>query len=99
MSLFNKFTKKIFGTTNSNLTAKNRLQMVLVQDRSGMTQQDMDDFKKELIDVICKYFVLESKALEVEWKRDNNETALIINTPVMGRPITKAKIAPATVNA
>jgi len=78
--------KLFFGDGVSKSSAKNRLQMVLIQDRSGMTAQDMDAFKSDLLDVISKYFVLERKQLEVEWQRSDNSTALIINTPVMGRP-------------
>ncbi len=78
--------EKLFGKSLSKYTAKNRLQMVLVQDRSGLTQQDMDLFKRDLLEVITRYFVLERNALEVEWKRSNSSTALIINTPVSGRP-------------
>lgn len=69
----------------SNATAKNRLQMVLVQDRSGLTPQDMDFFKRDLIEVISKYFVIEKKNIDVEWQREDSSTALIINTPVVGR--------------
>ena len=60
--------------------------MVLVQDRSGLTASDMESFKSDLLEVIGKYFVLERKQLEVEWQRTDSETALIINTPVIGRP-------------
>jgi len=84
--VFRKLGTILFGGNGSKRTAKNRLQMVLVQDRSGLTAQDMEDFKSDLLDVITKYFVLERKQLEVEWERSDNETALIINTPVIGRP-------------
>jgi len=77
---------KLFGGKTSKGQAKNRLQMVLVQDRSGLTQNDMDFFKRDLLEVIQRYFVLERESLEVEWERENGATALIINTPVMGRP-------------
>lgn len=60
--------------------------MVLVQDRSGMSSQDMENFKKELLDVISKYFLIEQKHLQIDWERSDNETALVINTPVRGRP-------------
>lgn len=82
-NLFGSSTKK--GSSSSKRTAKNRLQMVLVQDRSGLTSQDMDDFKKDLLEVISKYFMLDQKDIDIEWQREDNCTALIINTPVNGR--------------
>lgn len=73
------------GRRLSKKTAKNRLQMVLVQDRSGLSAKDMDFFKKDLMDVISKYFVVETKNLQVEWKRYDSTTALVINTPILSK--------------
>lgn len=69
----------------SKNTAKNRLEMVLVQDRSGLSAPEMELFQKDLLAVIEKYFTLEDKELSVEWQRNDNSTALVINTPVCGR--------------
>lgn len=76
---------KIFGNSFSKQTAKNRLQMVLVQDRSGLTTEEMELFRKDLLEVISKYFHMEKRDLEIEWHRSDSETALMINTPVVGR--------------
>ena len=93
--MFGNLKALFSGKRLSNDTAKNRLQMVLVQDRSGLTSQDMDFFRRDLLEVISKYFVLEKKSLEIEWQREDNHTALIINTPVIGRPrrVAAAKAA------
>jgi cell division topological specificity factor MinE len=69
--------------------------MVLVQDRSGMSSADMEDFKSELLDVIAKYFLIERKHLDVTWERSDFETALVINTPVTGRLKAESKRAAA----
>ena len=65
--------------------------MVLVQDRSGLSQNDMDSFKKDLEGVISKYFLVDEQQLEVEWQREENTTALIINMPVVMKPKAVAK--------
>ncbi len=83
--MIKNLTSLLFGKSHSNRTAKNRLQMVLVQDRSGLTSTEMELFKKDLLDVISKYFSIETKDVDVEWKRSDNETALVINTPVTGK--------------
>lgn len=83
--MFKNFASKLFGVGHSKWTAKNRLQMVLVQDRSGLSAQDMDCFRKDLFEVISKYFVLETKGFNIDWQRQGESTALIINTPVMSR--------------
>ena len=73
------------GASASKDIAKNRLQMVLVQDRSGLTSQNMEDFKKDIIEVISRYFTLEQKDINIEWQREDSCTALIINTPIIGK--------------
>jgi cell division topological specificity factor len=83
--MIKNLTARLFGTKLSNVAAKNRLQMVLVQDRSGLTSIEMELFKKDLLGVISKYFVIENKSLDVEWKRTDSETELVINTPINGK--------------
>lgn len=84
--MFEVLKNKIFSRDFSKKTAKNRLQMVLVQDRSGLSAEEMGFFQRDLLEVITKYFVLEQKRLEIEWQRTDGCTALVINTPVVGRP-------------
>lgn len=83
--MFKNLKSLLFSQRFSDQTAKNRLQMVLVQDRSGLNSQEMDGFRKDLIDIICKYFVMEGKDIDIEWQRDGNCTALVINTPVLSK--------------
>jgi len=83
--VFKSLTDLVFRKNNSKVPAKNRLQMVLVQDRSGLTSTEMELFKKDLMDVIGKYFTIENTSLDVEWKRTDSETALVINTPIVGK--------------
>jgi len=88
--------ERLLGRTFSKQTAKNRLQMVLVQDRSGLNPQEMDLFRKDLLEVISRYFMVEKKELEIEWQRNDCSTALLINTPVVGRKAEKKKVAVAS---
>lgn len=64
--------------------------MVLVQDRSGLSSTEMENFKGDLLDVISKYFAIERSALDVTWQRTEFETALVINTPITGKLKQKA---------
>lgn len=84
---------RLFGGKLSKNTAKNRLQMVLVQDRSGLNAAEMDNFRRDLLEVISRYFSLERKNLDIEWQRTDSTTALIINTPVVGRLREQIKAA------
>lgn len=83
--MFKNLTSLLMGKNQSKVPAKNRLQMVLVQDRSGLSTEEMEFFKKDLMDVISKYFTIETSHVDIEWKRTDIETALVINTPVVGK--------------
>lgn len=96
--MFKTLASLLMGKNQSKVPAKNRLQMVLVQDRSGLSTAEMELFKRDLMDVISKYFTIENRHLDVEWKRTDVETALVINTPVVGklRVVPKEKEAAAS---
>ncbi len=76
--------KKLFGrNTDSNKRAKSRLHFVLVQDRTGLTTDEMAGFKSEIMAVVEKYFVVDKQAFDVEYKRESDSTVLLINSPVV----------------
>lgn len=77
--------EKLLGQKASSNRAKSRLQFVLVQDRSGLTADDMSKFKEELVDVIGRYFVLDKQGFDVSYKRAGDSTTLLINSPVLVR--------------
>ena len=71
--------------------AKSRLQVVLVQDRSGLTADEMTNFRQEMLSVIEKYFVVDSSGFDVSYQRDRDLTTLLINSPVLVRRRTDNK--------
>jgi cell division topological specificity factor len=76
--------QRFFGNgQQSKALAKSRLSFVLVQDRTGLTNDEMGDFKKELIGVIAKYFVIDERGFDITYKRDTDMTTLLINSPVV----------------
>jgi len=69
----------------SKSIAKSRLHFVLVQDRAGLTNEEMIGFRKEMLDVIEKYFVIDKHAFDIEYKRGPDTTTLVINSPIIVR--------------
>ena len=53
----------------SKQAAKDRLKLVLMQDRASVSPDFFDMMKKELIDVIKKYIEIDEESLEVELTR------------------------------
>jgi cell division topological specificity factor len=92
----------IFGSSSgsssdsrlSKSVAKSRLHFVLVQDRTGLTNEEMATFKEEMIAVIEKYFAIDKKAFDIAYKRDSDTTTLLINSPVVVKRITGKSNSP-----
>ena len=62
--------------------AKERLQLVLMQDRANVSADYLDLMKQEIIDVIKKYVNIDENALEVELTKIKNkdvECAVTVN--------------------
>jgi len=79
-----RLREKLFGSDSvSKNRAKNRLQFVLVQDRAGLTNEELGQFKREMIQVIEKYFVIDEKGFDISYKRGDDSTTLLINSPII----------------
>lgn len=74
---------RLFGLGGSKQLAKNRLQFVLVQDRAGLTNEELTQFKKELVEVIQRYFVIADKGFDISYRRGGDSTTLLINSPII----------------
>lgn len=69
----------------SNVVAKSRLQLVLVQDRAGLTNEELAQFRREMMEVIQKYFVIDEAGFDVNYQRTDEATTLLINSPIIVR--------------
>lgn len=83
--MFGALKNKLFGGGDSKNRAKSRLHFVLVQDRTGLSADDMTAFKRELMEVIDRYFVIDKTGFDVAYKREAESTTLLINSPVVVR--------------
>jgi cell division topological specificity factor len=80
----------------SKSVAKSRLHFVLIHDRTGLEQEDLSQFRKEMIGVIEKYFVINEKDFGISYHRDRETTTLSINSPVVLKRTVPRKEAVAT---
>lgn len=74
----------LFGGHSKGL-AKSRLHFVLVQDRTGLSSDELSAFKKELIGVVEKYFVIDEAGFDIDYRRETDSTTLLINSPIVVR--------------
>jgi cell division topological specificity factor len=64
--------------------AKNRLQLVLVQDRVNMSPHLLQTLKDELISVISKYVEIDEENMEVTFTQSKRQSRLTADIPVIG---------------
>ena len=74
---------------NSRDTAKERLHLVLMQDRANVSADFLELMKQEIIDVIKKYIEIDEKEIDVRLTNKENEDgtngapALYDNIPIL----------------
>ena len=88
-SFFNKMTKPEVKELGSKDAAKERLHLVLMQDRANVSVDFLELMKQEIIDVIKKYIVVDENAIDVRLTNQENadgtmgEPSLYANIPII----------------
>ena len=91
INFFKKLTKteERTNTTHSKDTAKERLHLVLMQDRANMSADFLELMKQEIIEVIKKYVEVDDKLIDVrltnktEEDGSNGAPFLYANIPIV----------------
>ncbi len=82
--MLGRLFKGLFGSDKkSKSLAKSRLHFVLVQDRTGLTNEEMSNFRSEMVEVMQRYFVIDEQGFDIDYQRDGETTTLLINSPVV----------------
>ena len=90
INFFKKIGKKDQIEAKSKDTAKERLHLVLMQDRANVSADFLDMMRQEIIEVIKKYIDVEEKDIDVRLTNKTNEDgtmgapALYANIPIAG---------------
>ena len=78
--------KLFYHNAGSAQKAKSRLQLVLSRERIALPEAQLNALKDDLYQVISKYFEIDQKALEIEILHQDDQPALLVNTPVNSPP-------------
>ena len=70
------------GRERSKDTARQRLRVVLIQDRIDLPADRMEAMKREIWDVVSRYLVVEDDFLEFEIRRLDELVVLVSNIQV-----------------
>ena len=68
-------------TTSAN-SAKERLKLVLIHDRTDLTPSEMESLKNELLKVISRYIDIDPDAVNISMTQKGREQRLLADIPV-----------------
>ena len=71
-----------FSRKRSASSAKERLQLVLVHDRTDLTPAQLESLKNDLIKAISNYIDIDPEAVRIELEREGREQRLVADIPL-----------------
>ena len=78
------WTERLFGTkSKSGSIAKERLQMVLIHDRSNVSPGLLAEIKDDIIAVIAKHLTIDPDSVEVNLTQAERESRLVAEIPIL----------------
>jgi cell division topological specificity factor len=89
MQLFQFFRKN--KSPSSRDVAKERLQLVLVHDRTQISPALMETLKDEIIAVISKHVPIDREAVDISFTQNRRESRLQADIPL--RPMSRQRAA------
>lgn len=77
------FLEKLFGGHGSKKIAKQRLQLVLIHDRSDISPALMESLRRDIIEVIMRYMDVDEKNIEMQFGHGDGQVALEASIPII----------------
>ncbi len=77
------FLKRFFSRNSSKDTAKKRLKLVLIHDRTDISPEILEKLREDIIQVINKYMEIDTSNIEMDLDRENGSVALVANIPIL----------------
>lgn len=76
------FFDRLFGRKNSANSAKERLQFVLIHDRTDLTPAELDSLKDDLIATISRHVEIDPDAVQIGVEHDGRSQRLVADIPI-----------------
>jgi cell division topological specificity factor len=76
------FFDRLFGKKNSADNAKERLQLVLIHDRTDLTPAELDSLKDDLIAAISRHVEIDAQAMQIGVEHDGRSQRLVADIPL-----------------
>jgi cell division topological specificity factor len=78
-----------FTRKKSAESAKERLQLVLVHDRTDLTPEQLNALKDDLLKAISRYIDIDPEAVQIGLERDGRSQRLVADIPL--RSVTRQR--------
>jgi cell division topological specificity factor len=75
--------------TKSAGQAKDRLKLVLINDRTDLTPSELEELKNELLEVISHYIAIDPNGVTISMSQEGREHRLLADIPL--RPVPKRR--------
>lgn len=85
----NLLEKVGLGRRRSAESAKERLQLVLIHDRSGLSPGKLETLKDEIIDAISRHVEIDTTGVEINVTKDREQQRLVADIPLI--PINRRR--------
>ena len=83
------FIQKIFSKQPSSADkAKDRLRLVLINDRTSLSGVAMENLKDDLLDVLSRYIQIDADHMQINITQEGRQQRLIADIPIAG-PISR----------
>ena len=83
------FINRIFSKEPSSADrAKDRLRLVLINDRTDLSAAALDDLKDDLLEVLSRYIQIDPKTMRIDITQEGREQRLIADIPISG-PVSR----------
>ena len=80
------FFDRLFGKKKSADDAKERLQLVLIHDRTDLTPAELDSLKDDLIATISRHIDVDAQAVRIGMEHDGRSQRLVADIPIKSSP-------------
>ena len=75
---------RFFTRKRSADSAKERLQLVLIHDRTDLTPEEMEALKDDLVKTIARHIEIDPDAIQIGLERAGREQRLVADIPLTG---------------
>ncbi len=83
------FINRIFSQGPSSAEkAKDRLRLVLINDRTDLSSAAMESLKDDLLDVLSRYIQIDPKSMKIDITQEGRQQRLIADIPITG-PVSR----------